>query len=231
MGTGSGERAVGYLCAATEIAAAEATTRLERWAAGAGVQVERIFEDVSSPPCSSILERQGFADALRHLHRHGAALLVVGDPRELGSGSLAWPLAHALVRRLGARLDAVLAAEPPQSRFARVSIGELSDTFLHLIEYERRLPILARMDEKGARGERRGRHPPYGYRLSEDGRRLEPDEREQEMLALVARLSDKQRTYREIGLALTDAGFSPRSAQRWHPTTIRKLVQRTKTLE
>lgn len=220
------ERAIGYLCAPTEAAAGEASARLERWATGASVQLEDVFQDVSPALDSSILERQGFAAALRHLHRHRHPLLVIGHPGELGPRPLAWPLAQALVTRLGARLCAAHAAEPVQTRMVRLSLGELSDTFHRLIEFERRLPIKARMEEKGVRGERRGRHPPYGFRLSSDGKRLEPDERERAMMSEAARLRAAGDTYREIGVALMAAGFQPRSAKRWHTTTIRKLVAR-----
>lgn len=92
-------------------------------------------------------------------------------------------------------------------------------------EYERALirgRTRAALAAKKARGERVGQVP-IGSRA--EGDRLVVDEREAEAVALVRELRAAGWTIRAIADELTARGV-PCRGERWHPTTVQRLVKR-----
>lgn len=77
--------------------------------------------------------------------------------------------------------------------------------------------------DKKTRGERTG-SVPYGYRLAADGKRLEPDETEQEIVRIVRTLREGGETYRAIAAELTARGLSPRG-KKWGAQTIKNIAE------
>jgi DNA invertase Pin-like site-specific DNA recombinase len=71
-----------------------------------------------------------------------------------------------------------------------------------------------------------GGSPPYGYRV-EDGQLL-ANPTEQAVLVRIAELRSEGATFREIARTLESEGHRPKRAKRWHPETLRRLVQRTR---
>jgi hypothetical protein len=67
--------------------------------------------------------------------------------------------------------------------------------------------------------------PPYGWKAS--GGELVPDEVEQDGLRLARRLRGEGLSLAGIAKALEDAGFRPRRGARWHPTTVKRVLERT----
>lgn len=64
--------------------------------------------------------------------------------------------------------------------------------------------------------------PKYGMRAA--NRELEPDPEEVKTVALVHKLHRKGKSLREKALALTEAGYEPRSGTTWHPNTVRRML-------
>ena len=97
-------------------------------------------------------------------------------------------------------------------------------------EYER-LTIQARtkaaLAVKRSRRERISREPPYGWRLTADGRHIEPEPREQTTVALAQKLRRAGMSLRGIGNRLAQRGYTPRTARRWHPQTIASITKRS----
>lgn len=107
-----------------------------------------------------------------------------------------------------------------------VLVRRIIDAFA---EYER-LSIKARtkaaLAVKRTRRERISREAPYGWRLSCDGKHIEPEPREEAMVALARKLRRSRMSLRRIGRRLEKRGYAPRSAKRWHPQTIRSITTR-----
>ena len=80
---------------------------------------------------------------------------------------------------------------------------------------------------KRARRERISRDPPYGWRLSRDGKHIEPEPREQAAVALAQKLRRSGLSLRRIGHRLAKRGYTPRAATRWHPQTIASITKRS----
>ena len=82
----------------------------------------------------------------------------------------------------------------------------------------------AALAEKKRKGERVSGGIPYGYRLASDGIHLEPCEREQEVIALVASLRADGASYRAIVATLNGNGIPPRSGKAWHLAQIQRII-------
>ena len=83
------------------------------------------------------------------------------------------------------------------------------------------------MRHKADRGEYIGGGVPYGFRLSEDGKRLEPDAREQEAVAEARNLRAAGLTLRATAEKLHLQGHRTRSGARFSATQVRRLVRAT----
>ena len=66
--------------------------------------------------------------------------------------------------------------------------------------------------------------PAYGQRAVKG--ELVPDADEQAALQRIRELHRQGRSLREIATALTDEGFKPKRADRWHPESLRRIVGR-----
>ena len=70
-----------------------------------------------------------------------------------------------------------------------------------------------------AKGGYGGGRPPYHKQPVKGG--LVDDPAEQEVVETVVRLRRQGRSYREIGVALAERGFTPKSGREWQPNTVR----------
>jgi site-specific DNA recombinase len=95
------------------------------------------------------------------------------------------------------------------SQWEREAIGERTATALA---------------HKAERGERVGQVP-LGYVVAEDGVRLLEQPNEQQAIRLVHELRQQGLSIRAIAAELTRRGVPGRS-ERWHPTTVARLLQR-----
>ena len=88
------------------------------------------------------------------------------------------------------------------------------------------VPALTRaaLSKKKARGERVG-CVPLGARVAADGVHLEADPGEAEALEIVRELRTSGASIRAIAAEL-DARGVPARGERWHPTTVARLIRR-----
>ncbi|MBF0467249.1 MAG: recombinase family protein, partial [Nitrospirae bacterium] len=77
---------------------------------------------------------------------------------------------------------------------------------------------------KISRNERAGQIP-YGWTLSEDGKTLIENQREQEAIKRVVALKEKGYTLRAICIELTKEGYKP-AGKTWHPQSISNILRR-----
>ena len=109
-----------------------------------------------------------------------------------------------------------------------------SELLRHIVSafaaYERALVgarTRAALAQKKGRGEKLGGSlPPYGYRVAEGGRMLEPLPEEQEVIERVRRLRSRRWSLRRIASRLTLDGIPTKAGQPvWHPQQVSRLLR------
>ena len=221
---GNPARVVGYVRASTDrqdLGPEAQREALARWCAGKGAQLVAVHEELGVSGGTPIEQRTGLLSAVDALQPAGAGVLLVARRDRLARDVVAAAMIERLVERAGARILSCAGegeGEGPEGLLMR----RIVDAFA---EYERaviRGRIRAALAVKKQRGERVG-DIPYGYRLAGDGRRLEPEPGEQQVLGVVRQLRATGATLRVIGEQLEGQGLRPRSGGRWHPQTLANI--------
>lgn len=88
----------------------------------------------------------------------------------------------------------------------------------------------AAMQKKATRGEYVGGKAPYGYRLTTDGKSLEPNDDEQAVVAEAKRLRSAGLSLREIATTLDENGVRSRVGKAFAAEQIRKMVSAPQTV-
>ncbi len=220
--------AVAYFVAHDEGDAGRAEVRLKRWATEERTELVRCCHDVLAASGGFLLARPGFIEALSWVRRAAATRLVLLSPDQLGEGQLPSVLAEVLADRLGARLVFLDGSRLEDTAQVCVRVETLRAELHRLVALDRQLPITTGLAGRGDEGKRRSRYPPYGQRLSDDGVSLVAEPGEEEVIAVVSFLRDQGLSYRAICDHLTEAGYRPRGAARWHAATVRTLALRAK---
>lgn len=81
------------------------------------------------------------------------------------------------------------------------------------------------MQHKRTRGEYTGGVAPYGWRVGADGVKLEVYPGEQAVMVAARELRESGLSLRAVAARLEAEGLLPRSGGRWHPSTVRDLLQ------
>ena len=228
MPTASVAAAVAYVVAGDEREVEKVVARLRRWAEEDRTELVRCCHDILAAPADSLLARPGFIEALSWLRRAAATRLVLLSPDQLGEGLLPVVLAEVIADRLGARLVFLDGTRLEDATSLCVTVDVLRSELHRLVALDRQLPIKTGLAGLGDEGKRRSRYPPYGRRLAADGVSLVAEPGEEEVIAVVSFLRDQGLSYRGICDHLTEAGYRPRGAARWHPATVRTLALRAK---
>jgi DNA invertase Pin-like site-specific DNA recombinase len=197
---------------------------LEQWCAAHGGQLVLTCTDRGVSGGAALDQRPGLLAALAALKQHNAGILLVARRDRLARDTLIAALVEQHAQQLGAAIRAVDGSgntDTPEG----VLLRRIVDAFA---EYER-LTIQARTKAalalKRSRRERISREPPYGWRLSSDGKHIELEPREQATVALAQKLRRSGMSLRRIGYRLAQRGYTPRSAKRWHPQTITSITK------
>lgn len=179
------------------------------------------FEDAGLS--AGTLDRPGLDGALAALDRgEGDAVLVVKLDRLTRS-----------TRDLGALLDRATAGgwallSVAESLDTATAAGRLVVSVLGAVaQWEREAAgerTAAAMAAMQAAGLYTGGPPPYGYRVSEDGRRLVPEPSEGAVLEAARELHRAGLSLCAIGRALAERGHRPRGGGAWHHNTVSRLI-------
>jgi len=182
-----------------------------------------VVEDAGAS--AKTLDRDGLNRALGMLKAGEAdAVLVVKLDRLTRS-----------VRDLGALVEGYFAA----GKWALMSVSEQIDTrsaagrlvlnvLASVSRWEREVigeRTAAAMAHKAENGEYTGGRVPYGYRLSADGRTLEPHAGEQEVIAAAREARTAGLSLRAVAAELARQGFRPRRGERFAATQVKRLVE------
>lgn len=188
----------------------------------AGGALDRVFEDAGVSGAAGLDKRPALLEALANIQ--AGDVLWVAKRDRLGRDPLVVAMIERAVLRKHARIGSAAGEGTGSDSPADVLMRRIIDAFA---EYER-LIIGARtkaaLRAKQVCGERVGSLP-YGYRVAEDGKRLLPDDQEQQVLAVVRTLHQQGQGYSAIARTLATQGWRPRGKGRWHPQTIKNIVR------
>jgi DNA invertase Pin-like site-specific DNA recombinase len=198
--------------------------QIAAWAARQGVTVVATFEDHGVSGAAELANRPELLAALAAVRTHGAGILVAAKRDRIARDTVVAAMvertaivAGAVVRTADGSSDAT----GPEGMMMR----GVADLFA---AYEReviRARTRAALGVKKARGERTGELP-YGFRVAADGVRVETDEAEQGVLALVRELRAGGLSQRKIALALATRGLLSRAGQAFGQTQISRMLAR-----
>lgn len=198
---------------------------IEGWAKREGVEVAATYEEEVSGG-ASLERRPVLLQAIGALKTNGAALLVVQRLDRFSRDPLSAAMAELEVHRLGARVvcaDGVGNGDDPGSRLMK-DVGLAAARFERAMISARTRAALA---VKKARGESTGT-PRYGWRVSEDGKTLAPDEHEQRVLAAVRALRKRGLSFRSVVSEATQRGLVGRTGK---PFTLAAAHAMTSTVQ
>lgn len=223
---GDSKVAIGYVRVSTDeqrLGPEAQAAALDAWAAREGVRLVAVFLDRGVSGATPIEDRPGLLGALSALREHRAGILA-GAKRDRWARDVDVALAvERAVRSAGARLvsaDGVANGASAADDFLRLMLDGVARLERSMIR-ERTTAALA---AKRARGERVG-SVPFGYRLAADGVRVEPDEREQAVIARARELHAAGLSTRRIVAALASEGVtSPRSGQPLNQTQVVRVL-------
>lgn len=196
---------------------------IEKWAKQHKMHIIQWHTDESPAENVPLDERRGLMSALLALRTREATTLVVVTRDRLAKDSVAM----AMIERLASREDARIVSVRDKDEEGAAEAKLKRKLVAAFAEYERalmRVRTRAAVAIKRQRGEMTGRCP-WGYHLAEDGKTLEPDEREQNILAVVRHMRTSGRKIREIVAALKEMGVAGRNGKPIGPTRVFEMIQ------
>jgi len=222
-------RAIAYIRVSTEqqadsglgleAQAATVTTAANRL----GLELKQTFVDAGTSGALAIEDRPVLLDAVAALRRSDVLLVAKRD--RLGRDVIAVALIERLIERKGARVVSAAGEGTESDDPTGMLMRRIVDAFS---EYERLL-IAARtraaLAAKRRRGERISGIVPFGYRLSADRRRLEPDADEQRTVATIRSLREAGTSLRDIATELNRRGIRTRSGAPWRFEYVRRTLK------
>lgn len=128
------------------------------------------------------------------------------------------------MRRAGVEVLSVTEPDIDSEDGTRVLMRQMLGAISQYERWTIRQRMTAGQAAKRAAGGYAGGRPSYGL-VAKDGA-LVPDPREQEAVALIARLHREGSSLRQIAVKLDEAGYSPKVGARWQPNQIRRILQR-----
>jgi len=196
---------------------------VEDWARTRRHQLAAIVSE--DPSAGGLEDRHGLAEALAVLHQGVAQGLVVYRLDSLDSDLVAQEQLLAEVRATGARVYSLQPDEAVELR--RIPADPSRQGVREVLR-----AAAANQPQMAALRSRRHRHsrpgaggsPPYGYRVADGS--LVPEPAEQAALVRIAELRASGATLREIARELDSNGHKPKRGERWHPESVRRIVER-----
>jgi DNA invertase Pin-like site-specific DNA recombinase len=222
---GNASLAVAYIRVSTEdqnLGPEAQRAAIEAWAARQGVQVTSWHVDKGVSGGADIGDRPALVAALGELRAARAGVLVVAKRDRLARDVYIAGAIERAAEQSGARVvcaDGTANGDTPADAFMRSILDAAA-------AYERaliRARTKAALGAKKARGERAGTVA-YGYRLAADGVRVEANEAEQGVLAIVHELRASGMSHRGIVAALASRGLVSRSGGAFSKTQVTRML-------
>ena len=202
---------------------------LEAWAKENRHRITSIHQDEGGSGSNHLQGRMGLAEALERLRDGEAQGLVVYRLDRLARDLMVQEGLLADIWKMGGEIFSTIPSESgyltddpddPSRKFIRQVLGAMA-------EYERGMVALRLRLGRKRKAERGGfafGSPPYGYRS--EHRELVTDEQEGEALKMIHDLRKEGKSLPAICSALEAAGHRPKRGDRWHPTSVWRILKR-----
>lgn len=231
MGHAGGVNLVAYLRVSTDRQADEGfgldvqEASIQRWAAGAGHTIVASFRDEGISGAKDLDDRPGLAAALTSAEV--AEGIVVAKLDRLARSLTVQEAVLAQAWKHGSRVFSadvgeVLEDDPddPMRTFVRQVMGAAAQLERGMIAA--RLRAGRRM--KASKGGYAFGSPRFGRRAEE--RELVADPVEQAVISRMAELRSEGSSLKVVAATLNLEGLRPKRGDRWHPETVRRVLQR-----
>lgn len=224
---GSPTVAVAYLRVSTEdqrLGPEAQRAAITAWAEHTGTTIAAWHADQGVSGSADVDARPGLAAALGALRPEGAGVLVVAKrdrlARDVGIA--------CTIERAASRLGAVVVSadgsgngDDPAAVFLRRILDAAAEHERALI----RARTKAALAVKRERGERISRRPPWGWRVSEDGVRLEVEPGEAAVVLLARELHSSGRSVAAVAAELSARGVVNRLGRAIGKTEVWKMLR------
>jgi site-specific DNA recombinase len=224
-------RVVGYVRVSTEEQSKEGVSlgaqaeKVRLYAALHSLDLAEVVTDAGVS--ARTLDRPGLARVLAMLEAGEVAGLIVYKLDRLTRSLGDW--SHLIDRHFGEKAGRSLMSVS-ESIDTRTAGGRMVLNIMMTVAQWERETIVERtqaaMSYKKARGERVGAVP-YGFRLADDGRNLETDPAEAELVAEVIRLKSLDWPLRRIAEDLQGRGVPTKSGRPWSHGMVQTILRRT----
>lgn len=223
----SSRRAVAYLRVSTDeqtLGIDAQRAAIEQSAAASRIQITGWFVERGVSGACPLDKRTELLRCLDQLRDTRCQYLLIARRDRLARDVIAAATIERLVERAGASIQSAAGegeGDTPESKLLR----RMVDAFA---EYERAIlrgRVRAALAVKKTRQERVG-NIPMGFQLAADRVHLEPDSREQQVIAFVRARRAEGLSLRKISAALETAGLHSTRSARWHPHTLRQILLR-----
>jgi DNA invertase Pin-like site-specific DNA recombinase len=204
-------------------------TSIKSWARAHAHRVVAWTRDEGISGSNGLEDRVGLLEALDAVRGKRAPGLVVYRLDRLARDLILQERLLAEVRQAGGDVFSTSAAEcayltddpdDPSRKLIRQILGGVA-------EYERAMIALRLRSGRRRKRELGGYAdgaPPFGWRA--EGRELVPDGDEQRALRRVQQLHAEGQSLREIAATLTSEGIKPKRSDRWHPQSLKRILDR-----
>ena len=196
-------------------------TAIEAAATNLSVRIVSWHSDEGLSGALDIESRPGLRAAVDSLRR-GWVLLIAESSRLARDPDIAGE-----VRMQVRRKRAVILSAKATENGGNDAVGIMTRRMTDLIAEQYRLAVRERtqaaMDAKQARGERRSRFAPFGFRFTSDDR-VVPDQHEQEAIRLMHELRGQGLSFRDIASIAARRGFLGRNGRPLSHGVVRKAL-------
>lgn len=220
-------RAFGYLRVSTDQQADSGLgldaqrAAVEAAAGRLGLVLAGVFADEGVSGALDLESRPSLFAAVQGLKR--GDVLIVAKRDRLGRDLVGVAMIERSIMRKGARIVSAAGEGTEGTDASAMLQRQILDVFA---EYERRLigqRTKAALRAKRQRGERAG-NVPFGFSLNADGRTLDPNPDEQEVLSILRELRTAGYSLREIAAELNRQGFTTRRGTAWRHQYVASLA-------
>lgn len=204
---------------------------MRAYCAWRGLELVEVVTDGAVSAAKPISKRPGGERLLEHVATGRAAAVVATKLDRLFRSTTDCLATTAAWERAGVAMH--LVDMGGQSVDTSTTLGRFMLTLLAAMgEMERGLTgdrTRAVLQHKRLKGERVGTTP-YGWRVLDDSKVLVEDADEQAVITSILTMRDAGRSHRKIAQEMNERGVAARG-DRWHPTTVRRVLQRAAPAE
>jgi site-specific DNA recombinase len=196
---------------------------IETWATSQGACVTSWHVDDRVSGDAAPDERPALLRAMDALEAENAGFLAVARRDRLARDVLVAAMIERAVRKVGARVVSAAGeanGDTPADDFMRTVLDGASAYERAMIKARTRAALKVKRDKGEVVG-----GVPYGFKRSEDGKHLVPEESEQQVIRCVRRLNDQNKSLRTIASELQASGYVSRAGKPFSHAQVGRMLR------